>query len=63
MHDQMSHSMLRRLVKSNFIDSYVKVVNCQKFSLNDDLIFHYVCLSLGGLVPGGGVGYERFLSS
>ena len=29
MHDQMSHSMLRRLVKSNFIDSYVKVVNCQ----------------------------------
>ena len=33
------------------------------FSLNDDLIFHYVCLSLGGLVPGGGVGYERILSS
>ena len=28
MHDQMSHSMLRRLVKSNFIDSYVEVVNC-----------------------------------
>ena len=29
MHDQLSHSMLRRLVNSNFIDSYVKVVNCQ----------------------------------
>ena len=31
MHDQMSHSMLRRFVKFNFIDSYVyvKVVNCQ----------------------------------
>ena len=29
MHDQMSHSMLKRLVKSNFIDSYVEVVNCQ----------------------------------
>ena len=61
---KMSHSMLRRLVKSNFIDSYVEVVNCQNpicrdcgsaqwfwallltFCLNDDLIFHYVCLSL-----------------
>ena len=81
MHDQMSHSMLRRLVKSNFIDSYVEVVNCQNplcrdcssaqwfwallltFSLNDDLIFHYVCFSLGGLVPGGGAGYERILFS
>ena len=30
------------------------------FSLNDGLIFHYVCLSLGGLGPGGGMGYERF---
>ena len=66
MHDQMFHSILRRLEKSNFIDSYVEVVNCQNpvyrdcgsaqwfwvllltFSLNDDLIFHDVCLSFGG---------------
>ena len=71
MLDQMSHSMLKRLVKSNFIDGYVEVnlVNCQNppcrdcgsaqwfwallliFFFNDDLIFHYVCLSLEGLVP------------
>ena len=35
LHDQMSHSMLRRLVKSNFIDSYVEVVNCQNSICRD----------------------------
>ena len=34
-----------------------------KFTLNDDLIFHYVCLSLGGLVPGGGVGMSAFVGA
>ena len=45
------------------IGSVFKWCRMVTFSLNDDLIFHYVCLSLGGLVPGGGAGYERILSS
>ena len=70
----MSHSMLKRLVKSNVIDRCVEVVNCQNqcpvilsllltFSLNDDVIFHYVRLRLGGLVPGGCARYEHILFS